>query len=416
MSAEPPLICLIASGHLASTPRLVKEADALAEAGYRVHVVFARTFPGADPLDAAILATARWSHSRVEASRGAGAAARKVLRRLARLRIGRARRPSLSMAARASGAEALHLGTVAARVSAALYIGHSLPSLPAAALAAKFRGSAFGFDLEDFHDAETDEAMTDRVEQTARRTLQGRLLAGCAHLTASSPLISKRYRDSYRVDPRTILNVFPRSYAPTTTIDPGPVSLERPARVYWFSQTIGPGRGLDETVAVLARMRTPVELQLRGFPAPGYLDHLRARAEQARLTRPLRILPPGPPGEMARLAAEAHLGLSTEMRVPLNRDLCLTNKIFVYLLAGIPQLLSRTSAQAALAPELGEAALLANLEQTEAVAAQLDALFGSPDRMVAARKRATELAERRYCWDVEKAAFLDSVGRVAPPP
>ncbi|HEY1763625.1 MAG TPA: hypothetical protein VGF85_01800 [Opitutaceae bacterium] len=416
MNSGPPLICLIAAGHVASTPRLVKEADALTEAGYRVHVVFARSFPAADPLDSAVLRAARWSHSRVDASRGPGAAARKLLGRLARLRVGWARHPSLNAAARANGTEALHLGAVAARICAALYIGHSLPALSAAALAARLRGSAFGFDLEDYHDEETDEAMSDRIEQTIRRTLQSRLLAGCAHLTASSPLITRRYRDSYGVHPRTILNVFPRSFAPSAAVDPGPISHERPARVYWFSQTIGPGRGLDEVVTALGRMRSPVELHLRGFPAPGFLDHLRARAAQAKLLRPLRILPPGAPGEMARLASDAHLGLSTELRLPPNRDLCLTNKIFVYLLAGIPQLLSRTSAQAALAPELGEAALLADLDQAEAVAAQLDILFSAPDRMAAARRHATELAERRFCWDIEKAAFLDSVGRVVPLP
>lgn len=414
MSSGPPLICLIAAGQVSSTPRMVKEADALAEAGYRVHVVFTRTFPGADALDETVLRGAPWTVSRIDATRGAGSAWRKLLRRLARLRIGRAGQLSLRASARASGAEALHLGAVAARVPAALYIGHSLPALPAAAMAARRRRSAFGFDLEDYHDEETEEAMADRVERNTRRALQSRLLAGCAHLTASAPLISERYRDAYGVRPQTVLNVFPRSYGPRVPVDPGPVSLERPARVYWFSQTIGPGRGLEEMVAVLGRMRTPVELLLRGFPAPGYLDHLRARAAATKLRLPLRVLAPGAPGEMARLAAEADLGLSTELRRPPNRDLCLTNKIFVYLLAGVPQLLSRTTAQAALAPELGEAALLSDLEPAEVAAAQLDGFFAAPDRVAAARKHAAALADRRFCWEIEKGAFLGSVARVAP--
>jgi len=44
MSASAPLICLLTPGHVASTPRLVKEADALVDAGYRVHVVAGRHF------------------------------------------------------------------------------------------------------------------------------------------------------------------------------------------------------------------------------------------------------------------------------------------------------------------------------------------------------------------------------------
>ncbi len=414
MSAAAPLICLITPGHLASTPRVVKEADALAEAGYRVHVVFARTFPAADPLDAAILGAGAWDHTRVEAAHGAGALARRILRRFSRRLVVRARCATLRVAARANGAEALHLSSVAASLPAALYIGHCLPGLPAAALAARHRHVAYGFDAEDFHDAETERVLNDPAERAAASLLQRSLLAGCAHLTASAPLISRQFEENYRVRPRTVLNVFPLALAPRVPVERGAANAERPARIYWFSQTIGPGRGLEAAVAALGRMRTPVELHLRGFPATGYAERLQALAVRAGLSRPICFLPPGPPDEMARLAAAADLGLSTELPSPPNRNLCLTNKIFVYLLAGVPQMLSDTRAQCALAPELGAAAFLADLDRPDSVAARLDEFFGDPGRIAAARRTARELAVSRYCWDVEKAVFLDSVKEVAP--
>jgi glycosyltransferase involved in cell wall biosynthesis len=415
MSATAPLICLITPGHVASTPRLVKEANALVEAGYRVHVVFGRNFPAADRLDADILRSAGWRFTRVDLGRGAAGIARKILRRLARRLVVHPRVASVGVAARANSAESLHLGRVAARLSAALYVGHCLPALPAAALAARRAGGAYGFDAEDFHDAETEAALSDPAERMAASVLQSRLLSGCAHLTASSPLISRRYEEVYRVRPRTVLNVFPLDQAPEASAGPGTITAARPARIYWFSQTIGEGRGLEAIVSVLGRMRTPAELQLRGFPAPGYAGHLQALAIQAGLRRPIRFLAPGPPSEMARLAASADLGLSTEESRPLNRDLCLTNKIFVYLLAGIPQLLSDTAAQSALAPELGEAAFLADLRQPDAVAAILDEFLSDPGRVAAARRKARELAAQRFCWDVEKSVFLDSIRAVVPP-
>jgi hypothetical protein len=416
MTSGAPLICLIAPGPVASTPRLVKEADALSEAGYRVHVVYARTFPAAGRLEQTLLEAAPWGHTRVEGLRGGGVAVRRALRRLARLLMARGWVSSLALAARASGSHSLFLGAVAARVPAALYIGHCLPALPAAALAARRRGAALGFDLEDFHDAETEDALRDPVERSLRRLLQSRLLPACVHLTASSPLISRRYEQDYGVRPLTLLNVFPRSQGPASPVDPGPISEGRPATLYWFSQTVGPGRGLEAVIAAMGLMRTPAALHLRGLPAPGYAEHLQGLASRAKRRFPIRILEAAPPADMARLAATADLGLSTELRLPPNRDLCLTNKIFVYLLAGIPQLLSRTSAQAELAAELGPAALLADLGRPDEVAAQLDSLFGAPERLAAARARASALAGRRYCWDVEKGAFLESVARVAPLP
>jgi hypothetical protein len=119
---------------------------------------------------------------------------------------------------------------------------------------------------------------------------------------------------------------------------------------------------------------------------------------------------------MARFAASADLGLSTEETEPLNRDICLTNKIFTYLLAGIPQLLSATSGQKALAPELGAAALLDDLADPARTAQLLDDFFSDPARIAAARRTAWDLAQSRFCWDVEQEKFLASVRRLAPLP
>jgi hypothetical protein len=416
MNPTAPLICLVTPGHISSTPRLVKEADALTEAGYRVHVVAGRHFPAADPLDDSILEAAGWACTRMDYRGGAGVLARKVLRRLARRLVVHSPLATVRVAARASHAEALRLGAVASHLPARLFIGHCLPALPAAAIAARRNRSAYGFDAEDFHDAETSAVLGDRAERLAIRRLQGALLPGSAHLTASSPLIALQYEREYRVRPRTVLNVFPLAQAPGRICDPGPISGERPAVIYWFSQTIGPNRGLEAAVAVLGRMRTPVELHLRGTPAQGFAEQLQGIAARAGLVRPIIFLPPGPPGEMARMAASADLGLSTEERLPLNRDLCLTNKVFTYLLAGIPQLLSDTSAQRALAPELGGAAILEDLGQPGHAARTLDEFLGDRARTDSARREARALAECRFCWDLEKVKFLESVRAAVQPP
>jgi len=210
-----------------------------------------------------------------------------------------------------------------------------------------------------------------------------------------------------------INNVFPLDQAPPAPVPPPPISEEQPAVCYWFSQTVGPGRGLEEMIAVAGRLRTPVELHFRGQVAAGYAAFLAQRAAAAGLRRPLRFLPTASPDEMARLAAGAHLGLSLEQSSPLNRDLCLTNKIFVYLLAGIPQLLTPTQAQRRLAPELGAAALICDLTRPDAAGA-LDQLLGDPARLAAGRRAAWALGHGAYCWDHEKLRLLAAVQAVLP--
>lgn len=416
MSDVKKLICLITPGHLTSTPRLLKEADALHAAGYRVHVVHGSNFPPNVPLDAEIARAAPWASTAVASLGGAGPLVRRLHRKLAQRLLLRAPFATAANAVWAQHSETMRLTAAAARVDAHYYIGHCLAGLAAAALAAERTGARFGYDLEDFHEAETPEVVADPVQRTAARILQATYLPRARHLTAASPLIAAEYRQRYQVESVPVLNVFPLSEAPAAPVDPGPVNEARPARLYWFSQTIGPRRGLEETLAILGRLRTPVELHLRGHVAPDYAESLQALARRSGLARPLVFLPFAPSGELPRLAASFDLGLSTEQHEPLNRSLCLANKIFVYLLAGVPQLMSDTRAQLALGAELGAAAIVADFSRPDAVARRLDEHFADPARVSAARAEAWRLGRERFNWDLEKELVLRAVKKAAGKP
>lgn len=411
MNAPGQLVCLLTAGHVSSTPRVIKEADALCAAGYRVHVVAGRNFAPADALDEELLREAPWTLTRLDSLHGPGVFTRKAVQRLARQLVSRVPSAGVRLAARVPYAGALAQARLAARVRADFYLGHQLAGLPMAALAADAVGVPFGFDLEDFHDGETEEARRDPALSAAIRVLQTRLLPRCRHLTAASPLIAQKYRECYQVNPLTVLNVFPLAQAPVSPMAPEPASPGQPAVLYWFSQTVGPKRGLEAMIAAAGLMRTPVEFQLRGNVWPDYRERLERLARQSGLRRPIRFLPLAHPREMARLAAHAHLGLATEEAGAPNRDLCLANKNFIYLLAGVPQLLSSTEAHRALAPDLGEAAQLIDLTQPREIARQVDEFLGDPARQARARAAAWRLARERYCWDLEQEKFLDSFRR-----
>ena len=92
-----------------------------------------------------------------------------------------------------------------------------------------------------------------------------------------------------------------------------------------------------------------------------------------------------------------------------SRRYCLTNKIFTYLLGGLPILMSATPAQASLAADLGEAAAVVSLTDVDSIARQLDLWGLSPDVLDRAGARAWQLGQERYNWDIEQRAFLASV-------
>jgi hypothetical protein len=399
-------ICLVTPGHLSSTPRLVKEANALHAAGADVRVVACDHYATVRPLDDSILAGSAWRSDRLPLEVRPAYFLRRLTQKFARRLIARIDRPTPRLALWAHQPHAFQLAAAAAREPADLYLGHCVAGLAAAGLAAQHRRALLGFDAEDFHRAEISDTPPREVV-----TLEDYWLPRSSHRTASSPLIAEAYAEACGVTGWTVvLNVFPLAEAPIEPKLP-PV---RPV-LYWFSQTIGPGRGLEQLISVLGNVRTPCELHLRGLPVPGYPEELSRRASATGFRGKIICHALANPSDMVRLASQHTLGLSLEQRAPRNRNLCLTNKIFTYLLAGVPVLLTPTLAQSWLATKLGEAALCPNFTNAAESAAAIDAWLTSPSHHARAAARARQLGETRYNWDLEQHGFLSAIRSALSP-
>lgn len=383
------------------------------ESGHEITVVSTRTLAHVDRRDDAVLAGAEWRALRLDfRSRATG----WRLRRAAQTAYTAAFRTTgqRRFADRSVSAFGGALSAAAQRLPADLYIAHYPAALPAAAAAARRFRALYAFDAEDFHAGGWPE---DEVHDAMRQlvsAVETRYLPGCAYVTAASPGIADAYAASYAIArPTVLLNVFPRAHAPPCstpagTATPGP-------SVYWFSQTIGLGRGLECAVQAIARAHTRPHLYLRGSPAAGFAERLRAIADQAGAAGRLHILSPEAPAEMPRLAAPYDVGLSGEPGHTPNNRVALGNKLFTYLLAGLPTIMSDIPAHRQFACQVGEAARLYAAENPDSLAAVIDALLADPAVFAAARAAAFHLGETRFNWDVERASLLERVSSVARP-
>lgn len=405
------VICLVTSGHIGSNPRLVKEAEALSEAGAFVQVIALdiTSLREVQARDESVMAGALWRCLRIDCKKGKiGRKARALARRLAQqgwswgLRGDRllelAFDPLISK-----------LTTAARGTKADLYIAHNLAALPAAFHAARAHGGKLGFDAEDFHSGELADPAA--AQSAMARGLETRYLPLCDYVTAASPGIARAYAQTCAIpEPTVLLNVFGRHEAPSSATPQG-AAQERPS-LYWFSQTIGPGRGLECAIEAIALSRSRPALYLQGTVASGYGAELGELSAQLGLQGHVRFVPPAPPGDLVRLAAQYDIGLASEETHPLNRDLCLTNKVFTYLLAGIPTVASATTAQAELGRQLTGGFHLYPPGQPQALAKAIDHLLLSPEILATERAEAWHHGQARYNWDTEKTRFLDVVQRV----
>lgn len=402
-------ICLVTSGNVGSNPRIVKEADALLAAGANVHIIamYAPRLPHVMQRDDAVVDAAAWVCTRVGTGGQVGRVANAVLNRIGMIAF-KLGLKALPMVRWAYNPRIGDLARAACAVPADMYIAHNLAALPAAWQAAQRYKAKLGFDAEDFHSGE----LTDSPENALKRqlicSLEARYLPDCDYLTAAAPGIARAYARAYPLkEPLVILNVFPKAEAPAQESVKG--SASKKASLYWFSQTIGPDRGLEIVVKAIALSASRPLLYLRGSLVTGYKYKLEALAQQHGLTNHLIFLNPAIPSEMARLATQYDVGLASEIDTTLNRDICLTNKIFTYLLAGIPILASATTAQLEIAKHLNGAMWCYQKNNSKSLAELMDKLLISDENLARARKKSFTYGQNQFNWDLESIKFLEMV-------
>jgi len=395
-SSSSPRVCVVAAGHLSTCPRLVKAARAFASDGYQVRVVSAILMERYRRMDVDLVASEGWAWDPIEATASRAWATwlrtgvrHRVAKRLTGA-VGSARTPLRLVTA---AFHRLHdeLRERAVGESADLYYGGAGGAIAAVA-AASSSGGRFGIDLEDFHSGQAEgdprQAIVERVERD--------VVARAAFITAGSPAIAAAYQAKYRFAPAAVCNTFP---LPTTEPARRSAQDSAPLRLYWFSQTIGAGRGLESVVDAMALGRIPGELHLRGTVDESFVAELRQRIARAAPDVRLAIHAIEPPGEMVDLCRPYDIGLAVEPGSSLNNALALSNKALTYPLAGLALVLTNTPGQRPLIEDLGEHVVAYEPGDVEALAAGLRAWHDNRTALRAAQAASWRAARHRWHWE-----------------
>jgi glycosyltransferase involved in cell wall biosynthesis len=405
-------ITVVTAGHVSACPRMLKAADALTCAGYLVRVVSVNHTPWTTAADAALKATRHWSWAVVDYDAVTGRTLRrktgarfKLMQAIARV-VGPARVP-IGIAIRAySRAHDEIVSAVTAEPADFIY-GGSTGALAAVVESAATLGVPYGIDFEDFHSGELSGPGSELPNALAAR-VERHVIPGARFITAGSPMIAETYAGRYGIRALPIHNTF--TILPGAATDRGDGLL----RLYWFSQTLGPQRGLEDVVRAAGEARVPVALHLRANAMPGYLEFLRRLQASVAPQLELVLHEPASPDDMVRLSQPYDAGLACEEPYALNRQLCLTNKIFTYLAAGVPVLLTRTPAQARLEPVLGAAAFGYECGDVAGLAGTLRQLASDVALRRRSRAAAQAAAAERWHWEhpEDRGALLAAVRSV----
>lgn len=402
MELSSPKIVLISSGQPSLNPRLVKEADALADAGYRVTVLYAYWNAWGTAHDMDLLRTKKWDYIRVGGDPEETPAIYWLSRVIQKVAAQIFRATHIRCFADVAMARAGYfLRRKAQQYKAAIYIAHNLGALPAAAIAAKRNRALYGFDAEDFHRQEVNDD-ENSYHYRLCSAIEDKYIPAAAYITAASPLIAGEYARTYRRPVTAILNVFPR--VKHAAVHPG----AGPLRLIWFSQTTGPNRGIETAIEALALSGVATELHLLGRPAAGYEAALLNHARRLGFdTDRIIFHEPVTSDKIFGFVSRFDIGLASEPGFCLNNNIALSNKIFTYLQCGLAVLASDTPAQSAFLaqyPQIGK--LYHDAQDLSAIIR----LYNT-DRalLAAARKEAFRAGQTDLNWETESHKLLTIV-------
>jgi len=404
-----PAICIVTSLQPCRNPRVVKECAALASAGYEVTVLGPLLSDELATQDAELMSAANSSYRVSVDLRGAHSRISPlVLRAKHRLGMTAARLFSWNVS------DSLGLGpsktlSIAKGMKADLYISHlELGSWVGCQLAKQ--GRRVGADFEDWYSRDllpADQAFRPlRLLEQCERFL----LTNGTHITTTSMAMAEALANAYGSSkPTVIYNCFP--WRDRVNLDSQ--RKDRPDRskpsLHWVSQTIGKGRGLEMLCQALQGVDTPVAVHLRGAcsaAAEQWLEDLFPKHQGHTLHLHGLV----PVRELISRVAEHDIGLALEPKTPANKNLTASNKIFLYLLAGLAVVATDTAGKKEVASAAPSAVTMYRSGDPASLAEQLNNLLNDPKRLARAKAAALVAAETRFPWERQARILQESVG------
>lgn len=343
-------ICLLTDQHICTNPRLWKEAISFSKAGYEV--VILTVFTTEAELDRDWMLLGKDNSIRYKAvlnlipgKIGKGKRffyrARRKLAVLIKLYFGiespylLGYAPDLLLAAARNEKADLYV----AHMECSQYVGKQLSE----------QGHKVAFDIEDWYSR--DYLVPERPVKLLE-SLERYALVNGEYVTCPSDSMAKALQDYYKSEktPLAVYNSFSKLETPLLNLKQ---SENTKFSILWYSQTIGPGRGLEAIIKAINLIKIPIVLKLIGDISVEYQTEIEIQFSRSN-GHQLIVSKQIPHHELTDEIAKHDLGLALENDFPESKNLTVSNKILQYTQSGIRVLATNTKGQqeiAALFPE-----------------------------------------------------------------
>ncbi|GAA3975276.1 hypothetical protein GCM10022210_27150 [Mucilaginibacter dorajii] len=262
-------------------------------------------------------------------------------------------------------------------------------------------GFKVAFDLEDWYSEDLlPAARAERPINLLQTTESVALNKGVFCITTSKAL-AKKLSQTYKCPiPTAVYNVFP---SPDVDLNK-PKGFSNPLKLFWFSQTIGTGRGLEQFINISKGFKNSVEIHLLGNITPQYKELLNSILPAQHKLYFHELV------EESKLAAKIasfDIGLALELDSPMSRNYTITNKFFQYIQSGLPVIASETAGQIEGFEQFKPGYLLPQQPLAMDIS-KLEQWLNNATALQTARGKAIEMAGI-FNWENESKKLLNSI-------
>ncbi len=283
-----------------------------------------------------------------------------------------------------------------------LLVANDLDTLPACYCAARIKHKPLVYDSHEYF-TEVPELQGRNFTRSIWTGIEKRILPGLKYSSTVSTSIADAYFSKYGIEMELIRNLpygQRREARRPDLLDCGP------KRIIIYQGALNVGRGLE---TIITAMQYLDAFQLQLFGQGDIADDLHALTHNLKLGDRVEFMGRLPFDKLKSYTRQASLGISLEEDIGLNYRYALPNKLFDYIQAGIPVLVSDLPEMRRIVEDYGIGQVV-DSPDPELLAAQIRKMMESEEwRMewkTNLRKAASEL-----CWEKEQDKVLDLYGK-----
>jgi len=279
-----------------------------------------------------------------------------------------------------------------------MLVSNDLDTLPACFLISRLKGVRLVYDSHEFF-TEVPELEGRRFVRTVWKGIEKKLLPRVSYSYTVSESIAKAYQNRYGIKMSVIRNLPMKDRREARRPD----LLEcNPRSVIIYQGALNMGRGLESMVKAMQYLEH-ILFQIYGSgPMEKYLKSLVTRLN---LDDRVEFMGRVPFDELRQHTRQASLGISIEENLGLNYYYSLPNKLFDYIQAGVPVLVSNLPEMRAIVDRYGVGEVLENHEPV-ILADQVRRMMEDQLKRMEWKKN-LKMAAEELCWEDEAEKLRD---------